>query len=116
MKADEKTGVSPLSAIVKAESLYRLLNDENTSVLYLEVLQAGGTDRITRNLLRGSKLRYSGSAVAQYMLFDKDGAIKLSKTVYFHTGFLNLDRPEGKTGRDNFEIDNSTGSKAKSRP
>ncbi len=95
MKADEK-GVSPLSMIVKAENLSHLVDTPNTGVLYLELLRAGGTDRTTTSLLRGSKLRYSGGAVAQYILFDAKGAIILSDTVYRHTGFSKLEQPEGK--------------------
>jgi len=35
----------------------------------LKVLDAGGSERITRNLIFGSKIRHSGSAIVEYLLF-----------------------------------------------
>lgn len=88
-----------LRELVRAEQLNRMLeSDPKTGILLLKILGAGGSRRITRNLIFGSKIRHSGSAIVEYLLFDKTGALRSSQMFYYHTGFqkMNNTRSSGK--------------------
>jgi len=81
-----------LRDLVRAEQLNRMLeSDPRTGILQLTVLKAGGSRRITRNLILASKIRHSGSAIVEYLLFDKTGLLRSSEMFYYHTGFQKMD-------------------------
>ncbi len=82
--------VAGIRELVRAEQLSRMLEGENTGILQLKVLEAGGSQVTTRNLIFGSKVRYSGSAVVEYMLFAPDGTLRTAETLYYHTGFQEM--------------------------
>ena len=82
--------VAGIRELVRAEQLSRMLEGENTGILQLKVLEAGGSQVTTRNLIFGSKVRYSGSAVVEYMLFAPDGTLRTAETLYYHTGFQKM--------------------------
>jgi len=85
-----------LRELVRAEQLNRMLeSDPKTGILQLKVLDAGGSERITRNLILGSKIRHSGSAIVEYLLFDKTGVLRSSEVFYYHTGFQKMDNTRG---------------------
>jgi hypothetical protein len=89
-----ETANNRLRDLLRAEQLNQMLeSDPNTAILQLKVLDAGGSERITRNLIFGSKVRHSGSAIVEYMLFDKTGALRSSQLFYYHTGFRKMDKP-----------------------
>lgn len=91
----ESTG-KRLRELVRAEQLNRMLeSDPKTGILQLKVLEAGGSERITRNLIFGSKIRHSGSAIVEYLLFDKTGALRSSEMFYYHTGFQKMNNTRG---------------------
>lgn len=95
-KPDGESAGKRLRDLVRAEQLYRMLeSDPRTGILQLKVLEAGGSERITRNLILGSKIRHSGSAIVEYLLFDKSGALRLSEVFYYHTGFQKMDNNRG---------------------
>jgi hypothetical protein len=84
---------SHLRELVRAEQLSRMLgSDPKTGILQLKVLDAGGSERISRNLIFGSKVRHSGSVIAEYLLFDQAGALRSSDTFYYHTGFQKMEK------------------------
>jgi len=56
-------------------------------VLWLKALESGGTVTNEGNIL-GSKVRYSGGAVATYALFSLDGTLDCSANVYSYGGRL----------------------------
>jgi hypothetical protein len=82
--------VAGIRELIKAEQLSRMLHGENTGILQLKVLEAGGSQQTSRNLILGSKVRYSGSAVVEYMLFAPDGTLRTAETLYYHTGFQKM--------------------------
>jgi len=85
-----------LRQLLRAEALNRMIqNDPKTGILQLKVLDAGGSQRITRNLILGSKIRHSGGAIVSYLLFDKMGVVHSSEMFYYHTGFQKMDNNRG---------------------
>jgi hypothetical protein len=87
-----ETATNRLSDLVRAESLNQMLTgDPKTGILQLKVLDAGGSERTTRNLILGSKIKHSGSAIVEYLLFDKNGLLRASEVLYHHTGFQKME-------------------------
>jgi hypothetical protein len=77
-------GVSTLGTLIRGETLEALMKDG--SVLYLKVLKAGGSNRVTRSLW-SSKLTHSGGAIANFVLFGNDGSVAKSGTVSDYSGY-----------------------------
>jgi len=95
-KPDGENATNRLRQLLRAEALNRMLgNDPKTGILQLKVLDAGGSQRITRNLIFGSKIRHSGGAIVSYLLFDKMGVLRSSEMFYYHTGFQKMDNNRG---------------------
>ena len=86
---DEKTGINRLETLIKGEILSTELDKDNTYVLYLKVVDGGGNNKVTQNLLH-SRLSHSGGAIMTYFLLSKEGVIKTSKTLYNITGYTEL--------------------------
>lgn len=83
---DEKTGINRLETLIKGEILSTELDKDNIYVLYLKVVDGGGNNKVTRNLLH-SRLSHSGGAIITYFLLSKEGVIETSKTLYNITGY-----------------------------
>lgn len=83
---DEKTGINRLETLIKGEILSTELDKDNTYVLYLKVVDGGGNNKVTRNLLH-SRLSHNGGAIITYFLLSKEGVIETSKTLYNITGY-----------------------------
>lgn len=94
-KVDETTKTSALAALVKAENLRNLLQQNGAYFLQLKVLDAAGSNKRTSNLFTGTKLSHSGGIVVNFILFDNRGAIKLSDTLYNYNGFVRVKSKEG---------------------
>lgn len=95
-RKEGETAGTRLRELVRAEQLNRMLeSDPKTGILQLTVLKAGGSRRITRNLILGSKIRHSGSAIVEYLLFDKTGVLRSSEMFYYHTGFQKMNNTRG---------------------
>ncbi|OWY63643.1 hypothetical protein B7486_51940 [cyanobacterium TDX16] len=77
---DKTTGVNLLSILARAAKIEEVLTDKGSYILFLDI-RAGGSNRTRRNLFFGSRLRHSGSVIVNYILFDRQGAIKLSDTL-----------------------------------
>lgn len=81
---------SLLSVLVSAERLARSLAGREYFVLAAEVVTAGGSYRVRRNLFTnlfwGDLLRYSGGAVATYSLFNSAHEIVASNALRYMTG------------------------------
>lgn len=56
-------------------------------VLYLKALESGGS-LITKTNVFGSKVYFSGGAVATYALFDLEGPLRCSGNVFDYGGFV----------------------------
>lgn len=90
LKTGSQDQSNPITLLAKAARLESVLRDGG-NVLYMEVIRAGGNSRIRRNLFTGNKLRHNGAAIVNYMLFDSDGAIKLSNTLSLYSGYIKLE-------------------------
>jgi hypothetical protein len=94
---DDKTGLSALTILLKAEQLQLSLAQENTAIVYIKTDAVGGSNKTTRNLFTGTKLLHTGGLVVTFMLFDNDGAILYSKTYSCATEFTEFENePEPK--------------------
>ena len=98
---DEKTGINRLETLIKGEILSTELDKDNTDVLYLKVVDGGGNNKVTRNLLY-SRLSHSGGAIITYFLLSKEGTIKTSKTLYNITGYTKFKNSDSVEKLNNF--------------
>lgn len=99
---DENTGINRLETLIKGEILSTELDKDNTDVLYLKVVDGGGNNKVTRNLLH-SRLSHSGGAIITYFLLSNDGIIKTSKTLYNITGYNEFKNSGSIEKLNNFE-------------
>jgi hypothetical protein len=83
-------GGNAVTTLVRGAGVDALLSREpGSSVLYLKVLKAGGSNETKRNLVR-SKLEHSGGVVVNYILFDEDGSILSSSTADVYSGEMEI--------------------------
>jgi hypothetical protein len=87
LKVDETSGTSELARLLWVEELAAKLRGRDCYVLYLKIVKAGGSNRVTRNLFTGSKLSHSGGAIVTYLLFRADGSIAASETLHEYSGY-----------------------------
>ena len=88
-KADDKSGISPLTKILHAEKLAKVATGAHW--LWLKVVTAGGGCQ-TRQTLWGlcTTVSYSGGCVVEFALFDGDGKLVTAAVLPGYTGFLQL--------------------------
>jgi hypothetical protein len=112
-KVDDK-GKSALGALVHGEWLVRTVFGKDvggpdappTYVLLADVHRAGGNVKITKNLwtvFTGSRVRFSGGAIASYVLFDHDGTVRRAGTHHQQTGYGKFKSPDGDFAGDSFK-------------
>lgn len=77
-------GVSTLGTLIRGETLEALMKDG--SILYLKVLKAGGSNRVTRSLW-STKLTHSGGAIVNFVLFNSDGSVAKASMVSDYSGY-----------------------------
>ena len=94
--------VNPLYAIARAARIEEIIK-QNTEAsdsssgaitsrfIFLSIPHAGGSDRTTRNLFTGSRVRYSGGVLVEYMLFSSEGYIEYSDVIDSHSGFTRFE-------------------------
>ena len=85
-----------------ADNIYGEEVDESTYILYLRIVYAGGNNRVKRNIL-WSELSHSGGAIITYFLLDKEGDIKLSKTLYNLSPYKKFDSEVRMSESNNFD-------------
>lgn len=98
VKADPVTGLNSLTSYIKAENMLAALkgpagDDRNFYWLQLEVLKAGGNNRIKTNLVvdvftGGNRLSHSGGAVVEYILFDPNGKSVAADIITEYSGYI----------------------------
>jgi hypothetical protein len=92
-KADEFISIiskpDTLAALAKGASTAKALAASDSYVLLLKT-EGGGSNRTRRNLFFGSRLRHSGGAIVNYILFNTQGEIVTSNTLYYHTGYVRV--------------------------
>jgi hypothetical protein len=94
-KAPQSNSQAPISAILAADGLARELGvdqrgnfiDPGWHVLWLKALESGG-GVLSKSNIFGSKLYFSGGAVATYELFKLNGQLSCSGNVYDYGGAL----------------------------
>jgi len=77
-------------SMVRAEKLEEVLTQgdpKKIGIIVIKDIGSGGSRRENRNLLLGTKIDYSGTAVIEISLYDLDGRIRASKVLSHHTGF-----------------------------
>ena len=88
---DDKTGLSLLTLLLKGERIITLIPTDGSAktvaVLFVKVARAGGANRVSRNLFTGSKVSHNGGSIVGYALFNSDGGIVQTGTLYCLTGF-----------------------------
>ena len=85
---------APINAILAADGVVRRLNYSKDMVdiyrweiLAVKALESGG-GVLTKSNLFGSKVYFSGGAVATYALFQMDGSLRCSGNVYDYDGYI----------------------------
>jgi hypothetical protein len=91
---DEKSGLNPLTLLLKAEYLNKKLTESTSRVLLTKVHLGAGSNKTTRHLFRGSKLYHDGGAVITFLLFDSNGTIQFSQTYFCVTEYTKFDKPK----------------------
>lgn len=92
---DDKTGIAPLSSIVKTEALVNALSNPNTYSVQLKIVAGGGATKIDKNLFTGSKLSQLGGAIFVTTLSDSKGKILFTN---LSKGFLGYSRLKSTGG------------------
>src|SRR6185436_9733590 len=82
VKVNEASALAPLANIIRGERTQDLLSADGVWILYLKSVHVGGEVRTRRNLITGSKLDYSGAAIVNYILFDRQGTVRAGRPVY----------------------------------
>lgn len=92
---DATTGASPMTNLVRAEKLRKTLKKGDSGMLYVKVMKAGGNNKITQNLFKGTKISHSGGVVVSYIVFNNAGEVALADTLYNYDGYLRIKSKEG---------------------
>jgi hypothetical protein len=89
IKADDNSGITALTNILHGENIASVATDAHW--LWLKVAAAGGGYQ-TRQTLWGilTNVSYSGGAIVEFQLFDKDGKVVAAGLLPAYTGFIKL--------------------------
>lgn len=79
-----------LEDLIIGEKVGAMLADRRAMILQVRVIKLIGTSVAKRNMIFGTKNRFSGSAVVQYVLTDRTGELVYANTEVFHTGFKKM--------------------------
>lgn len=87
-------GNSPLLSIIQANQLEKILNQDGSYVLHLNIDVAGGSHRTRSSLFTtifsGNRITFSGGSVVNYSLFARDGSLQKSDFYYYNTGYTGM--------------------------
>lgn len=80
---DETTKISPLTQYVKVESLNEILTSNTEKAYWLEIrtVEAGGANRVQKNLIRyfyKPDISFSGGSILEFSVSDKEGSVVVS--------------------------------------
>ncbi|MEO0376302.1 MAG: hypothetical protein AAF329_17105 [Cyanobacteria bacterium P01_A01_bin.17] len=91
---EDPFGNPPLLAIIQANKLEKILDDQGAHVLHLDIDVAGGSHRTRQSLFTtmfsGKRISFSGGSVVNYSLFARDGSLKKSGFFYYNTGYKSM--------------------------
>lgn len=75
-------GSTAFSSYLQTEALYNLISQANTYWIDMQVVKAGGNMRVRTNFITnffiGSRVNFSGGAIAYFNIFDKDSKSRVS--------------------------------------
>lgn len=97
---DDKTGIAPLSAIVKLEAAMLALARPNAYSLLVKVVNGGGATRTDRNLFTGTKITHLGGAVFITTLVSNAGQILYTDVSKGFLGYSKLASTGGVVRQD----------------
>ena len=86
LAAVTSTGSATLTAILRAEALAAEAQKSGAAVLVVKTSVLGGSVVTRTNLFTGGKLLYTGGAIANFTLFNANGAVMTSGVVVGDTG------------------------------
>jgi hypothetical protein len=98
--ADDKTGVAPLSAIVKLEAAMLALAQPNAYSLLVKVVNGGGATKTDRNLFTGTKITHLGGAVFITTLVSNAGRVLYTDVSKGFLGYSKLASTGGIVRQD----------------
>lgn len=96
VKVDDKTGINPLTAFIRSESIQKVMSDGPDGKSYwlkLKVVNAGGNTKTKTNLILdvfngGQRVRYSGASTVEYHLYSSRGRSLLSDTTNGYVDYM----------------------------
>jgi hypothetical protein len=97
---DDKTGITPLSAIIKTEALMGALDDTRTYSLMLKVLAGGGATKTDRNLFTGTRISHLGGAIFVSTLTSSTGKILFTNVSKGFLGYAKMKSTRGIIQQD----------------
>lgn len=87
----DATGTNMLALFIKSEDIDRIMGNGNSYWLELKSVSAGGNNRTRKNLIwffAGARLDHSGGVVAEYTLYNEQGAVVRSDKVAYYEGYV----------------------------
>jgi len=96
---DDATGLNLLTSYLKTERMSAALSGDGVYWLQLQVVKAGGNNRIKTNFLvdiftGGARLSHSGGAIVQYILYHSSGKAVAADTIPIYTGYIKSKKVE----------------------
>ncbi len=93
------TPTAGFTSVLQGAALQRLISRPQTYILYADVVAAGGTQQVRKNLLTllftGDRISYSGGLVVNVALTDAlDSSLVFSDTLRYRTRFSRIGRPK----------------------
>jgi hypothetical protein len=89
MLAPSEVEVSTFKSLVRGYKISKYLEKAGSYIIYITVKSSGSTQR--KRSLFSSSLRHSGGVLVNYLLLNPKGEIKLSNSLYSHSGFTKMD-------------------------
>jgi hypothetical protein len=92
------TSTSGFTSVLQGAALQRLISRPQTYILYADIVAAGGTQQIRKNiftfLFTGDWISYSGGLVVNVALTDAfDSSLVFADTLRYRTRFARIGRP-----------------------
>ena len=80
------SGAAALTAILRAEKLSAILNSSDAAILLVKTSVLGGSTITRTNLWTGGHLFFSGGAIANFTVFNRNGEVQASGVVVGDSG------------------------------
>lgn len=90
VKVDDK-GSNALALFIRSEDIHRIMDNATSYWLEIKSVAAGGNNRTRKNLIwffLGARVDHSGGIVAEYALYDNQGAIVTSDKIAYYEGYI----------------------------